>query len=284
MCTTIVGGQLLPNSVMDSSEMEHGSFTRHQQRAIYNNYTADIVYDGEYGSRIDLPLETVNHNMQSSDWPLCKTDLLVNFDQVNAEVSYHMCIFPFIFIQKANCVDCSLINFSQNFINLKIKDQAVGNWRLTAFYGYSDSGRRRESWDLLRSLSTLLDDPWCIIGDFNDHLSTLDKRGGPERPPWLIRGFQDAVNDCNLLDIPLIGYQFTWFKSIGTESSKEARLDRALVTSSWQTLYPNATLQTLVAPISDHTPLLLQLDPLPWRKPYRCFRFNNAWLLEPELD
>jgi hypothetical protein len=92
------------------------------------------------------------------------------------------------------------------------------------------------------------------------------------------------VNDCNLLDIPLIGYQFTWFKSIGTESSKEARLDRALVTSSWQTLYPNATLQTLVAPISDHTPLLLQLDPLPWRQPYRCFRFNNAWLLEPELD
>ena len=182
-----------------------------------------------------------------------------------------------------NSIDCSLINYSQNFINLSIKDQVIGNWRLTTFYGYPDTERRRDSWDLLRSLSALSDDPWCIIGDFNDQLSAEDKRGGPERPTWLIRGFQNAVQDCNLIDMPLTCYQFTWFKSIGTESSKEARLDRALVTSSWQSLYPNDVLQTLVAPTSDHTPLFLQMDPIPWRQPHRCFRFNNAWLLEPEL-
>ncbi|MCH85362.1 endonuclease/exonuclease/phosphatase family protein, partial [Trifolium medium] len=126
-------------------------------------------------------------------------------------------------------------------------------------------------------------DPWCIIGDFNDHLSTEDKRGGPDRAPWLIRGFQNAVNDCQLHDLPLHGYQFTWFKSLGTTSAKEARLDRALVTAAWNTMYPQASLQTLVAPISDHTPLLLQLDPVLWRKPNHSFRFNNAWLLEPDF-
>ena len=183
-----------------------------------------------------------------------------------------------------NSVDCSLINFSQNFINLLIKDPVIGSCRLTTFYGYSDSGRRRESWDLLRHLGNLSNDPWCIIGDFNDHLSFEDKRGGPDRPSWLIRGFQDVVKDCILFDMPLHGYQFTWFKSIGTPSSKEARIDHALVTSSWQTLYPNTALQTLVASISDHTPLLLQLDPIPWRQPHRSFRFNNSWLLEPELN
>jgi len=78
-----------------------------------------------------------------------------------------------------------------------------------------------------------------------------------------------------------MGYQFTWFKSIGTPSAKEARLDRALITSSWQNMFPNATLQTLVAPMSDHTPILLQLDPVPWRQPHRSFKFNNAWLHEP---
>jgi len=137
--------------------------------------------------------------------------------------------------------------------------------------------------DLLRHLSSLSNDPWCIIGDFNDHLSSSDKRGGPNRPPWLIRSFQEAVNDCHLFDMPLLGYQFTWFKSIGTDASKEARIDRALVTSSWQSLFPNASLQTLVAPMSDHTPLLLQLDPIPWKQPHLSFKFNNAWLLEPEL-
>jgi len=162
-----------------------------------------------------------------------------------------------------NSVNCSLINYSQNFINLQIQDPTLGNWRLTAFYGYSDSGRRRESWDLLRYLSNLSSSPWCIIGDFNDHLSTADKRGGPDRPSWLIRGFQNVVTYCNLFDLPLIEYQFTWFKSIGTTSSKEARLDRALITSSWHSLFSNSTLQTLAAPVLDHTPLLLHLDPIP---------------------
>jgi len=80
-----------------------------------------------------------------------------------------------------------------------------------------------------------------------------------------------------------MGYQFTWFKSIGTDQSKEAQIDRALVSSTWQNMFANAVLQTLVAPISDHTPLLLQLDPIPWRQPHHSFKFNNSWLLEPDL-
>ena len=182
-----------------------------------------------------------------------------------------------------NSINCSIINYSQHYINFLIHDSIQGDWRLTAFYGYSDSGRRRESWDLLRYLSSLSNDPWCIIGDFSDHLSPDDKRGGLDRPQWLIRGFQHVIADCSLYDMPLIGYQYTWFKSIGTTESKEARLDKALVTSSWQDLHPNATLQTLVGLISNHTPLLLQLDPIPWLKPYCSFRFNNSWLLEPDL-
>jgi hypothetical protein len=182
-----------------------------------------------------------------------------------------------------NSAHCSILNYSQNFINMSITDITRGSWRLTAFYGYPEHGRRRDSWDLLRSLSSMSDEPWCVIGDFNDHLSPADKRGGPDRPPWLIRGFQDAVNDCSLCDLPLTGYQYTWFKSIGTNQAKEARLDRALVTVSWHDLFPQATLQTLVAPMSDHTPLLLQMEPVPWRKPQANFRFNNSWLLEPDL-
>lgn len=104
-------------------------------------------------------------------------------------------------------------------------------------------------------------DPWCTVGDFNDLLSSEDKRGGPDRAPWLIRGFRDAVRDCGLVDIPLEGYQFTWFKSLCTPNAKEERLDRALVTNTWQSLFPLARLQSLSASISDHTPILLSTSP-----------------------
>jgi hypothetical protein len=56
-----------------------------------------------------------------------------------------------------------------------------------------------------------------------------------------------------------------------------------MFTVPWRDIFPQATLQTLVAPLSNHTPLLLQLEPAPRRTPHSCFRFNNSWLLESDL-
>jgi len=127
-------------------------------------------------------------------------------------------------------------------------------------------------------------DPWCIIDDFNDLLTSDDKRGGSERPTWLYNGFRSAVNDCNLHDLPLGGYPFTWFKSLGTPRTIEGRLDRAFHTSSWLTLFPNARLINLVAAISDHSPILLKLDPESYIHSKRSFRFENSWLLDQSLS
>jgi hypothetical protein len=66
--------------------------------------------------------------------------------------------------------DCNLVNFSQNFINMEVVHPHYPKWRLTCFYGYPKNERRRESWDLLRTLSQDNTLPWCIMGDFNDLL------------------------------------------------------------------------------------------------------------------
>ncbi|MCI58947.1 endonuclease/exonuclease/phosphatase family protein, partial [Trifolium medium] len=69
--------------------------------------------------------------------------------------------------------------------------------------------------------------PWCIIGDFNDLLSQEDKQGRNPHPNWLCEGFRNAISDCDLIDIHLEGYPFTWIKSRGTSHVIEERLDRA---------------------------------------------------------
>ncbi|GAU47271.1 hypothetical protein TSUD_280940 [Trifolium subterraneum] len=158
-----------------------------------------------------------------------------------------------------------------------------GDWRLTSFWGYSDSARRRQSWNLLRDLASMSSDPWCIIGDFNDLLSSEDKRGGPERLSWLYNGFRNAVSDCSLLDMPLEGYQYTWFKSLGTNRALEERLDRAMHTHAWSLMFPEARLINLVAATSNHSPILLKLEHEPYIQPKRSFRFENAWLLDNNL-
>lgn len=67
----------------------------------------------------------------------------------------------------------------------------------------------------------------CIIGDFNDILSCNEKKKGRiDRPNWLISGFRQAAQDVGLIVIPLEGYPFTWFKSLGIASVSK-KLDRA---------------------------------------------------------
>jgi len=130
-------------------------------------------------------------------------------------------------------------------------------------------------------LSNRFAGPWCIFGDFNDILEASEKRGRTIRPLWLINGFRQAVLDVGLSDVPFDGYPFTWFKSLGTPRAVEERLDHALATNSWFNIFPNASVENLVAPASDHYPILLQCSPRP-RPTYhrRHFRYENAWHLE----
>jgi hypothetical protein len=149
-------------------------------------------------------------------------------------------------------IDCSVLDYSQNHISIEIVDTNRGNWRLTGFYGFPNGGQRRVSWDLLRTLSQQSNLPWCIFGDFNDIMDASEKRGRTTRSPWLINGFRQAVLDSGLSDIPVTGYPYSWFKFLGTTRAVEERLDRALANNDWFGLFPNAKLENLVAPASDH--------------------------------
>ncbi|XP_058758104.1 uncharacterized protein LOC131631328 [Vicia villosa] len=177
---------------------------------------------------------------------------------------------------------CSVQNYSNNHIDMLVEDSIHGNWRLTSFYGFPENSRRRDSWNLIRNLSDSSNLPWCIIGDFNDILSCNEKKGSIERPNWLISGFRQAVQDAGLIDIPLEGYPFTWFKSLGTARAVEERLDRAMTNTNWSTLFPNANLECLTAAYSDHYPILLScFNDTVHQNVRKSFKFENAWLTEP---
>ncbi|MCI26034.1 endonuclease/exonuclease/phosphatase family protein [Trifolium medium] len=68
------------------------------------------------------------------------------------------------------------------------------------------------------------------MGDFNDILSNDEKKSRVDHPPWRIRGFREAIQECNLVDIPLQGYPFTWIWRRGEPDMVEEKLDRALAT------------------------------------------------------
>lgn len=116
------------------------------------------------------------------------------------------------------------------------------------------------------------------MGDFNDLLLVKDIKGGTPHSNWLFWGFQEIVTDCNLLDVPLNGHQFTWSRGREANNLLEECLDRALGNPSWYARFPNAKLLNLVALISDHSLILLETSQSVRTHRNWSFHFENHLL------
>ncbi|XP_031101977.1 uncharacterized protein LOC116005882 [Ipomoea triloba] len=173
-----------------------------------------------------------------------------------------------------------LLSYSNNHIDVVVNVTSKPPWRLTCFYGYPERARRQQAWDFLRDLKRRSSLPWVVIGDFNDLACHSEKIGGAGHPENLIRGFNDALQDCELFDLGYRGYGFTWERGRGTDHWIEERLDRAVCTPDWRDLYNDASVLTLHAISSVHSAIFMDLNSRNIRHPPRRFKFEAAWLLD----
>ena len=66
--------------------------------------------------------------------------------------------------------------YSGNYIDAVVTELESGfKWRITGFYGNPETHRRKESWDLLRSLGQKYQLPWLCFGDFNEIVLVEEK-------------------------------------------------------------------------------------------------------------
>ncbi|XP_074360757.1 uncharacterized protein LOC141701008 [Apium graveolens] len=171
-------------------------------------------------------------------------------------------------------------SFSKHYIDTEVSVQGWDKFRLTGLYGEPYRANRRFTWDLIRHLHQISQLPWCIICDMNNTLNHEDKRGGHQYPNWLLQGFRQAVEDCDLVDMDIKGYQFTWEKSYGRNDWIEVRLDRALVSYNFMNCFKNAQLTNLEITTSNHSPIMIEPVIIFNIVPSKRFRFENAWLRE----
>ncbi|KAL6323907.1 hypothetical protein AAG906_005904 [Vitis piasezkii] len=148
-------------------------------------------------------------------------------------------------------------------------------WVFTGVYGPVCSGDREEFWEELGSVKGLWSDPWCVGGDFNlVRFPEERSRGGGLTAS--MRRFSKVLEELELRDYPLRGGPFTWRG--GLNNQVQFRLDRFLVTDSWDNLFNGAA--GILPALSDHFPILLEGGGL--KRGPSPFRFENMWLEEEE--
>lgn len=113
----------------------------------------------------------------------------------------------------------------------------------------------------------------CLCGDFN-YVRSSEERCSV-RGSLGIEGyapFNDFIVDNALIDLPLCGRKFTWFKGNGRSMS---RLDRFLLSGEWCLLWPNCVQAAHLRGLSDHCPIELSVDNENWGP--RPVRLLKCW-------
>ena len=117
---------------------------------------------------------------------------------------------------------------------------------------------------------------WCMCGDFNAIRSRNERKGIRERASQSgeIIGFNSFIDTNSLLELPLVGKKFTWFKANGSANS---RLDRVLVSEAWLEIWPMCKQYVQRREVSDHCAIVVKNVEKNWGpKPFRSI---DAWFM-----
>ena len=101
--------------------------------------------------------------------------------------------------------------------------------------------------------------PWLVIGDFNEIRCQAEKEGGALRPVQQMAQFNASINYCGLMEVGFVGSKFTWLYQRRDSTQIRERLDKALASTDWHSLFPTTKLHHKSSSASDHNPLLLHL-------------------------
>ncbi|GAU40134.1 hypothetical protein TSUD_163030 [Trifolium subterraneum] len=120
----------------------------------------------------------------------------------------------------------------------------------------------------------------CVCGDFNVVGSVGERRSVSGRPRSLDHiAFNYFSDDNILIDLPLCGRIYTWFKG---HSLSMSRLDRFLLFGEWCLTWPNCSQVARMRGLSDHCPLVLSANEDDWGP--RTGRMLKSWKDVPRYN
>lgn len=98
-------------------------------------------------------------------------------------------------------------------VHCKVTDLVSGGEACATFvYGEPRVGMGSELWSALKTIAQHVKGKWLVMGDFNAFLSQTDKEGGSLPINVSMTQFNDCVQECGLLQLPVQGSKFTWEK------------------------------------------------------------------------
>ena len=127
--------------------------------------------------------------------------------------------------------------------------------------------------------------PWLVMGDFNTTRFVNEKSGGNMLNDTGMDEFHECLFSLELADVPFSGPILTWMNRREGVNFIARKLNRCLPNESCLDKFPNAFTEVLHPGISDHCPMVTNLNfkPDPGNGKYYPFKFFNFWADHPDF-
>lgn len=154
--------------------------------------------------------------------------------------------------------DVSVVSNSDQQLTVLMKNHFTAlSFYATIVYAKCDSNLRLNLWEELYSISTGMDRPWLIGGDFNVVLNGEEKIGGVPVVAADVDDFKTCIESCDLSQVPFKGSPFTWWNGRAGDDCIFERLDRILINAEMQNIFAQLEIDHLPRVGSDHAPMLV---------------------------
>lgn len=104
---------------------------------------------------------------------------------------------------------------------------------LSICYGRNVVQERETLWEFLNSIVALSNLPWIALRGSNIVIWNSEKRGGASPCMRAMEAFNNCIDKCGLIELPLAGHAFAWSNSSEGDQRIECRLDRSLVNNDF---------------------------------------------------
>jgi hypothetical protein len=113
-----------------------------------------------------------------------------------------------------NNVILSIQKFSNYHIDTIITENTKQPWRISFIYGEPNRLLRYHTWEIKKQMRSDTDLLWVCMGDFNEILRRKEQLGPNIREEYLMEGFREVVDVCQLCDVGYKGLDWTFEKKV----------------------------------------------------------------------
>jgi len=80
---------------------------------------------------------------------------------------------------------------------------------ISGVYAPAQQRDKDSFWSHLLQMNTIIDLPWCLIGDFNELANPVKKKGGQRYPITKFARLNNFMDTINAVSIPCTRYLYT---------------------------------------------------------------------------